>query len=173
MIREVGRDFGDDPAWYMWHTFPGSDVKIGVATVVADTVNHLYLVHTSSNILQQWTWDYAFNDDGASWQKGVRAETNITAGSDIAAAYDGVSTDHIFYQDTDNQVIRALYYGSGITDFQEIAQATDNSKLSATYDTSSSNNGATIFYQPSNNTKAVEYQTTNRSGQELRSGIVE
>ena len=69
LIREVGRDFGNDPAWYMWATFPGSDIKSGVATVVSGTVNHLYLVHDSSRILQQWTWDYSVNDD-TSWQKG-------------------------------------------------------------------------------------------------------
>ena len=103
----------------------------------------------------------------------MRVQTNVTTGSDIAAAYDGVSTDHIFYRDYSNQLIRALYYGQEITDFLEIATVADGTKLSAMYDSSNSNNGATVFYQPSNNKKSVEYLTINRSGQELSSGTVE
>ena len=70
IIREVGTDFNGDSTWNMWATFAGSDANSGVATVVSNTLNHLYLVHESSRILQQWTWDYAYNDDGASWEKG-------------------------------------------------------------------------------------------------------
>ena len=104
---------------------------------------------------------------------GTRSRTNITAGSDIAATYDGFSTDYIFYQDANDQLIRALYYGQQITDLEEIAVIKADSKLSATYGSSHSNDGAMVFYQNATNTKAISYETVNRSGDKLLSGTVE
>ena len=68
IIREVGMNFGSDP-WTLWAEFASSDVYSGVATLLVDTLNHLYLVNSTSGSLVQWTWDYSVNDNTA-WQKG-------------------------------------------------------------------------------------------------------
>jgi hypothetical protein len=67
-IQEVGMNFNSDP-WTLWAGFGDSDVYSGVATLLVDTVNHLYLVNSTTGSLVQWTWDYNVNDD-TSWQKG-------------------------------------------------------------------------------------------------------
>jgi hypothetical protein len=64
-------DFNVNP-WTLWAEFGESDPYSGVATVLADTENHVYLVDSSTGSLQQWTWDYTNNDD-TSWQQGMAA----------------------------------------------------------------------------------------------------
>ena len=61
-------NFGSDP-WTLWAEFASSDVYSGVATLLVDTSNHLYLVNSTTGSLVQWTWDYSVNDN-TSWQKG-------------------------------------------------------------------------------------------------------
>jgi hypothetical protein len=54
IIREVGLDF-DEMVWTLWQTYPGSDPTRGAATVLVDSVNHLYLVNetTTPTLLTQ------------------------------------------------------------------------------------------------------------------------
>ena len=89
----------------------------------------------------------------------------------MAAAYDGQSTDYIFYDDSDDHVIRALYYGQQIGSPEDLGKVAPNSKLSAAYDTSGTG-GAVVYYQESNNPKTIGYQEVDRNGQNLRSGSV-
>ena len=101
---------------------------------------------------------------------GAKGPSTITSGSDIAAANDGDSTDHIFYQ-VGNELTRALYYGQGVTNFESLATVAGGSKLAAVYD--SSNSGALVYYQEANDTSVIAYQEINRSGQKIQSGQVQ
>jgi hypothetical protein len=87
--------------------------------------------------------------------------------------YDGVDTDYIFYEGSDGKLNRALYYGQSISNVKELNPLARGSKLSTTYDSSKSNNGATVFYQADGDHKEIQYETINRSGQKLQSGVVD
>lgn len=149
--------------------FTNSDSNSGVASVISNNHNHLYLRNSSTNGLQQWTWDYTVGPTDTVWTPGVRGPTTITSGSDIAAANDGASTDHIFYE-VNNELTRSLYYGQGFSNLETLGPVARGSKLSATYDTSYL--GAMVYYQEANNASAIGYQEINRSGQKVRNGTV-
>ncbi len=103
----------------------------------------------------------------------MSGSSSIASGSDIAVVYDGQSTDYIFYEDSGGKLDRALYYGQSITDVEQMATVASGSKFSASYNSSSSNAGATIFYQADSDMKEIQFKTINRSGQILQSGVVE
>jgi hypothetical protein len=69
-------------------------------------------------------------------------------------------------------LVRALYYGQSISNLRELTTLAQDSKMSATYDPSDSNNGATVFFQAESDPKEIQYETINRSGQKLQSGVV-
>jgi hypothetical protein len=69
--------------------------------------------------------------------------------------------------------VRALYYGQSISNVNELTTLAHDSKISATYDASNSNNGATVFFQAERDPNKIQYETINRSGQELQNGVVD
>ncbi len=82
LIREVGMNFNPSGLpWTLWQEFTDSDVYSGVATVLVNNVNHLYLVNATTTSLTQWTWDYETADSGysTSWEKGERQHCDDTA----------------------------------------------------------------------------------------------
>lgn len=103
---------------------------------------------------------------------GAKSTSYIAGDSDIAAAYDGISTDYIFYESSDNNLVRALYYGQSISNVQSLATLATGSKLSAAFDDSGASDGATVFFQAEGNTTEIQYQTIDRSGNILQSSVV-
>lgn len=184
----MGLDF-DENIWNLWQTFPGSDPYSGVATILADGWNHAYLVNSSTGALQQWTWDYGNHED-ATWAPGKKTHilnlrasladlyvgaksTSYVAGqSDIAVAYDGISTDHIFYEGPDNKLVRALYYGDSISNLKNLDTLASGSKLSASFnDSAGANSGTTVFFQDASDPKEIQYETVDRSGNVVQAGV--
>lgn len=73
VIQELGVQFFEQSANPVWHTFalfPDSDPKTGVACVLKNGTNHVYMRNSSTSALQQWQWDYAQHDT-AVWQTGT------------------------------------------------------------------------------------------------------
>ncbi|KAK3669747.1 hypothetical protein LTR78_010375 [Recurvomyces mirabilis] len=172
VIQELGVDFLEQTGLPFWHTmtlFPQSDPSTGVACVLVNTTNHVYMRNLSTSVLQQWQRDYT-NPDMASWQSRATTPPNegIVKGADIAATTDSVSTDYIFYQNINNQTVRALYYGENITDFVSdldlLNVASLGYKLSATWSLGSSL-GAVALTQNSTNPTELLYALITRNGQ--------
>ncbi|KAK0858770.1 hypothetical protein LTR03_000195 [Friedmanniomyces endolithicus] len=171
-IREVGMDFFEStqPTWHMWATFPGSDVKSGVACAVSNNVNHLYLRNNTNNgLIQQWQWSYTdqYENGDAFWSMTTTGPSNMTDGSDIAALNHGSNTDYIFYQTATGQVERALYYGSAIGNFMPLETASVGTKLTAAHTNYS---GIVVYQKPLNG--SLSYDMVMRSGQEVGTGLV-
>ena len=114
-----------------------------------------------------WRWRITSNSC-----EGVQSSAYIAGKSDIAAAYDGISTDYIFYESSDNKLVRALYYGKSISDVQNLAMLASGSKLAASYDGSASIDGATVFFQAEGNSTEIQYKTIDRSGNVLQEAVV-
>ncbi|KAK1044233.1 hypothetical protein LTR74_018322 [Friedmanniomyces endolithicus] len=172
VIQELGVDFLEQSGNPLWHTFTSfhqSDPSAGVACVLENTTNHVYMRNLSTSTLQQWQWDYT-KPDIATWQSRATTPSNegVVSGADIAATTDGVSTDYIFYQNTKNQTVRALYYGENITDFVAdldlLNVASLGYKLSATR-SSGSSLGAVALTQNSTNPTELLYALITRNGQ--------
>ncbi|KAK1037028.1 hypothetical protein LTR12_018427, partial [Friedmanniomyces endolithicus] len=107
VIQELGVQFLEPPENPIWRTFTAffdSDPDTGVACVLKNGSNHVYMRNSSTSALQQWQWDYA-NPDTAMWQPGATTPRNesIARGADIAVTTDGISTDYIFYQNSNRQ----------------------------------------------------------------------
>ncbi|KAK5107338.1 hypothetical protein LTR62_001354 [Meristemomyces frigidus] len=121
VIQELGIQFTmtlPNPIWRTFASFSNSDPSTGVACVLKNGTNHVYLRNMSTGAVQQWQWDYT-DPNTAAWQIGASTPPNedIEQGADITATTDGISTDYIFYQDTNQHTVRALYYGQNISDF--------------------------------------------------------
>lgn len=170
-IREVGFDFSESntPIWHMWATFPQSDANSGVSCALSNNVNHMYLRNSSTNQIQQWTWDYV---NVTTWQMGVSGASNMTSGSDVAVTSDGGSTDHIFYQTSDGHIQHALYYGQSLSGFESLQAAAQGSKLTAAYYSANSDDGAMFMYQNATSSTRISFDQVTGSGQQIASGVV-
>ncbi|TKA68351.1 hypothetical protein B0A55_13041 [Friedmanniomyces simplex] len=172
VIQELGVQFLEPPENPIWRTFTAffdSDPDTGVACVLKNGSNHVYMRNSSTSALQQWQWDYA-NPDTAMWQLGATTPRNesIARGAHIAVTTDGISTDYIFYQNANKQTVRALYYGQNISDFvsdlDSLNTASLGYRLSATWSTGSSR-GAVALTQNSTAPTEMIYALITRNGQ--------
>ncbi|KAK0773313.1 hypothetical protein LTR91_022554 [Friedmanniomyces endolithicus] len=172
VIQELGVEFlerTDNPLWHTLTAFAYSDPDTGVACVLEKSTNHVYMRNSSTSALQQWQWDYT-NPDTTIWQLKATTPWNesIAKGADIAATTDGISTDYIFYQNTNNQTVRALYYGQNITDFvsdlDSLNVASLGYSLSAVWSTGS-NRGAVALTQNRTAPTEMIYALITRNGQ--------
>ena len=69
--------------------------------------------------------------------------------------------------------MRALYYDKKISDFKYISSVAPGSKIAAAYESSSSSNGAIVYYRNSTNATVISYQELNRGGQNVLSGSID
>lgn len=173
-IQEVGTDFTTaNTVWNMWYPFkPYSDATTGVACTINNGVNHVYLRNTSSQSIQQWTWDYGSNGSNGGWKKGATGPNNLTAGGDMTAAFDGTSTDHIFYQADGGQIQRALFVNDGYSGYETLNTSAPGTRLSAAYVTGSAV-GAVLAYQDASTDNAmVRTNTISFDGRIVASGLL-
>ncbi|KAF7185321.1 hypothetical protein HII31_13300 [Pseudocercospora fuligena] len=118
-IQEIGTDFGEaePPYWHSdWSWFNQSDPEAGVASVLINNNNHLYLRNSTTGLLQQWTWNYVTKD---GWQVGANASNShsVAENGAVAALTDGQSTDMIFYQQSGGKTVMTTFSGNSFGNF--------------------------------------------------------
>lgn len=92
----------------------------------------------------------------------------MPSGSSIAVARDdSEDLDHIFFQQTDGTLMRALFNGSQIGEVVSLETATFGTKLSAAY----ANGSAEVLYQKGGNA-SLYYDWVTGNGAETSSGVL-
>lgn len=168
-IQEIGYNFGDGTPYYnIWFAFDGADADAGVASVINDKVNHVYLRNSTTGVLQLWTWDYKVPTVQQAWEVrlDIPGTARVADNGSIAAATDGTSTDYIFYQDSNGKTVGATYSGSSISniesDVASISTATVGYSLAAAW--SSSADEAIVMSQSGSNTTNLLFSGVTGSG---------
>jgi len=175
-ILEVGMDFiasnMAQPTWHWYQTFNGSDAQSGVASVVVQNRNHLYLRNSTTGALQQLTWNYP---SGPKWllaNSTTAAANGVATGGAIAVTSDGQSTNYVFYQNTAGQSVRALSLSNGISDFDtgDFIHTPLGYSIAATW-WAGSRADALVVTQNSSAPVTLVYTTLGRNGQLSNSSI--
>lgn len=172
--QEIGMDFsGGDGLWHMWATF-GGDKTAGVASVVVDGYNHLYLRNATTGALSQWKWNYR---NVTAWSPGLSftaSDALVASGGSISAASDGTGMDYIYYQNGQGAVVRTTTNLAG----SKVNAATDGTSalpaigsgngFSATW--SAANSSPLIVHQSTDDTTQMLFTTMGNSGQVATTG---
>ncbi|CAK1358665.1 unnamed protein product [Cercospora beticola] len=139
-ITEVGYNYGGLEGanqWQKWREYEGSDPKAGVASIVVNEQNHLYMRNITTGALQQLLWDYT-TDNTSWWLPGITSSSNggVADGGSIAAASRGRGTDYVFYHAANGSAVGAFCSGTSCSDvvpgIQSLGKASVGYSLAAT-----------------------------------------
>ncbi|USW55841.1 hypothetical protein Slin15195_G091600 [Septoria linicola] len=139
-IPELAYDFEESVVdWRVETIFNGSDPRAGVACTVSSSASNLYLRNSTTNALQQLTYNFT----SKTWDPGASSDSScpVESRGSIAAATDGQSTDYIFYR-SNNKTVQAFFSpGQNITetqsDIESLNYATVGYRLTAGWATNS------------------------------------